>query len=111
MKARLVAIAFGFAAVWMSSCTKVVAPGEPPFLKQHLGEACTVQFRRDALGGAATLPVPPTSAAINGATVAQEGTLQAVEGEGIVIEDSLHQEKTYWIPYDVILNVSFTAKK
>jgi hypothetical protein len=48
---------------------------------------------------------------MNGADVAQEGTLRAVEGEGIVIEQSTQPLKTYWIPYQVILTVEFTAPK
>jgi hypothetical protein len=40
------------------------ADGHPP-----LGEYCTVQFRRDALGAGSNLPVPPTTGSINNAEV------------------------------------------
>lgn len=71
-----------------------------------------MQFRRDALGAAASLPISPTSSGINGSTVIQNGKLLAVEGEGIVIEDSHPPApSSFWIPYHVILSVETAGHK
>lgn len=59
-----------------------------------------VQFRRDALGAGAALPVPPTTDIMNGAVISISGTLVAVEIDSVVIEID---KKSNWIPRDVIL--------
>jgi hypothetical protein len=99
------------AAILLTSCTKTVAPSDPPFLKRHIGEACVVHFRGDALGAGGNSLIPPTTHNINGADVVQVGKLIAVEGEGLVIEVTSPVSNSYWIPYQVILSVSFTEKK
>lgn len=99
------------ATISLSSCTKNVAPADPPFLKRHVGEECVVRFRGDALGAGATLPISPTTDSINGADVNQVGKLIAIEGEGIVLEEATPLKRTYWIPYQVILSVRFKDKK
>lgn len=50
------------------------------------GKRCTIQFRRDALGAGANLPIPPTTGSINGAATSIEGTLRRVTAEWVVIE-------------------------
>jgi len=70
------------------------------FLSGQVGKTCKVQFKRNALGGGASLPVPPTTDSINGADVSLSGTLQTVESSGIVISSG---EKKFWIPRDAIL--------
>jgi len=79
------------------------APASHP-LAQYLGQACTVQFKRNALGGGANLPVPPTTGSINGAQVCLGGTLEAVTGNSILIAQP---QKRYWIPIDSVLLVEF----
>ena len=111
MSPKPLVITLAFSALCFASCTKSVAPAVPQFLTRHLGERCEVQFRRDALGAGATVPIPPTTDEMNGAAVAQFGKLIAIEGEGLVIEDALHPDQTYWIPYQVVLSVKFTNKK
>jgi len=74
------------------------------------GKNCTVQFRRDALGGAANLPVPPTTPSINGATVAIQGKLIAVSHEAILLSsdgDKYVQGKQLWIPKSSILLIQY----
>jgi hypothetical protein len=110
MKVRFIGILAAAFSLCSTSCTKVVAPARPSFLTKHIGETCVVQFRRDALGGAATLPVAPTTSSINGADVVQIGILRSVEGEGIVVEESAPRIGKYWIPYPVILSVRFDSK-
>lgn len=100
-----------FLSAWMAfgltSCTKYHSPAAPNFLKQHVGDFCVVQFRRDALGAGANLPISPSTGEINGASVTLRGKLLAAEGEGLVIEDSVHfRGGTVWIPYHVILSVA-----
>lgn len=66
------------------------------------GKNVRVQFRRDALGAAASLPVPPTTGEINGAATCVVGKLTKAEGNGIVIGP---EERPKWIPREVILFV------
>ena len=61
-----------------------------------------VQFRRDALGAAAPLPVSPTTNEINGASTTVVGQLMKVDGTGIVIGPD---DRPKWIPRAVILFV------
>jgi hypothetical protein len=50
-----------------------------------VGATCTVQLRRDALGGAASVPVPVLTDNINGAEVSVSGTLVKVDADWVVI--------------------------
>lgn len=74
-------------------------------LKSLIGEPVKVQFRRDALGAAAALPVSPTTDSINGAATSISGTLVAVEVDSVVLTVD---ENTKWIPRDVILSIEAT---
>ena len=76
--------------------------GGPP-----LGENCTVQFRRDALGSAANLPVSPLTGSINGAETCVIGKLRSFSGEWVVVERAAD---TLWIPKAVVLLVQAGAK-
>ena len=67
-----------------------------------VGKNCTVQFRRDALGAAASLPISPNTGSINGAETAVSGTIKQVDGEWFVIE---RNSRELWIPKTVILMV------
>jgi hypothetical protein len=92
------------AGLCLAGCTRQTTNAPSPFLRKHLGEFCTVQLRRDALGGAASLPVAPLTDNINGADVEVGGKLEAVEGDGIVVRDDA-KEADYWIPNHAILLV------
>ena len=85
----------------ISSCGR--APGQ---LASYVGQNCEVQFRRDALGGAAALPVPPTTDNINGAQVSLSGRLDAATSNSILI---VAAQKRYWIPLDSVLLVEFSV--
>ncbi|MBN1805059.1 MAG: hypothetical protein JW837_07400 [Sedimentisphaerales bacterium] len=65
------------------------------------GACCTVQFRRDALGASANLPVPPTTDSINGAGVCVGGKFSKMNEEWVVITKDNSRE--IWIPRSVIL--------
>ena len=67
-----------------------------------VGETVRVQFRRDALGSGAPLPVPPTTSEINGASTVLIGKLIHAESHAIVVEADGRQN---WIPREVILLV------
>ena len=85
-------------AVLVCSCSH----SHDRYLSGQIGKTCTVQFKRNALGGGAALPVPPMTDGINGAEVSLSGTLQSVEDRAIVV---LSGNKTCWIPKDSILLV------
>jgi len=88
------------------------------------GVQCIVQFRRDALGGATTLPVSPTAHSINGAVVSMQGKLLATDKEAILLEATKSRpqpqvgesgQKTsspamgrFWIPKSSILLLEYT---
>ena len=66
------------------------------YLKSKLGKLCVVQFKRNTLGGTASLPVPPIPNIINGVS----GTLKNIDKDAVIISDGT---TTYWIPKDSIL--------
>jgi len=78
------------------------ATGLPKVLKQQIGRRCTVQFRGDALGAAADLPVSPTTGNINGADVSISGTLETVEGEWLAIKSG---SRAQFIPQTAVLMI------
>ena len=68
------------------------------------GEACTVQFRRDALGAAAANGIPPTTDSMNGASVSVHGKLVRTDSEWVILRSA---GKTLWIPRSSILLLAF----
>ena len=79
-----------------------------------MGEECVIEYRRDALGAGAALPIGPEVDETNGSQVCTHGKLTAVEGEGIVVEEALPRITTtftFWIPFHAILNVRFQREK
>jgi len=74
-------------------------------LSNWIGKNVRVQFRRDALGAAASLPIPPTTDEINGAATNVIGSLVKVNAESIVIGDHQRESSPKWIPREVILFV------
>ena len=65
------------------------------------GAYCTVQFRRDALGASADLPVPPTTGSINGAEVCVSGKFSKMNEDWVVLTEGNGGE--IWIPRSMIL--------
>jgi hypothetical protein len=72
------------------------------------GREVTIQFRRDALGTAAPLPVSPTTGRINGAEVAVSGRLMKFTEEWIVISQGENRE--LWINRSTVLLMEFPLK-
>jgi hypothetical protein len=70
----------------------------------NAGKACTIQFRRDALGAAASVPIAPTTGSFNGAPTTISGTLKSSRGDWVVITREDHD---IWVPKQVILLVQF----
>jgi hypothetical protein len=68
-----------------------------------MGRSCTVQFRRDALGAAANLPMPPTTDNINGSVISISGTLSMATEEWVVLQTG----KEIWIPKSVVLLIKY----
>ena len=75
--------------------------------RSHLGDRCKVQFRRDALGAAASNPVPPTTDNINGVDVSMIGTLTDITPEAVVVSNHGTSERDHWIPLNSILFLQF----
>lgn len=73
-----------------------------------IGSECTVQFRRDALGGAASTPVGPLTNQTNGATVSLSGKLAMIDAEFVVIE---RPEDTLWVPRASVLLLQFRKQQ
>ena len=79
------------------------------------GTVCTVQFRRDALGGSTSL-ISPTTTGVNGTTVSIKGTLVTVNHEAILLEqvdnhfivNDMPQLKRLWIPKSSILLIEYS---
>lgn len=92
MKMNYVFAALVAVTILLSGCGR---PGQPP-----TGKNVTVQFRRDALGSAHTLPISPTTDSQNGAKVSLQGKLIKVNEEWVVLE---YQKKKHWIPRDAVL--------
>ena len=86
------------------------------------GTICTVQFRRDALGAGANIPVSPLTNIADGAAVSVSGKLIAVNREAILLEwenrDSIihkneiptYQVHRLWIPKSSILLIQYDEK-
>lgn len=88
-------LAFGMG----NGCQKSEAP-DPA--KQLVGKNVTVQFRRDALGGATTIPVSPFTNVINGAETSFTGKVYQVEGNWLIVD---FRDKRVWVPREVVLAV------
>lgn len=91
------------AIMLMAGCSE---DSESTLLSKRIGSTCTVQFRRDALGSGAQIPVPPFTDTINGAQVSASGTLAKVDSQGILLRMDA-QAKELWIPYHALLLVDF----
>jgi hypothetical protein len=104
-----------FAALLLAgiACWYVHHPNRAHHVGPKPGEQCIVQLRRDALGGAANLPVSPLTDNINGATVALGGWLVAVNHEAIVLDCHASQRyfKRLWIPNSSILLIAYEMPK
>ncbi len=103
------AAAPGGNAKWIILCILAFAVGggfkkteAPDPAKKLVGKAVTVQFRRDALGGAASIPVSPFTNSINGAETSFTGKVEQVEGSWLVVAFG---GKRIWVPREVILAV------
>ena len=80
-------------------------------LRSKIGYVCTVQFRRDALGAAATNPVPPTTNSLNGAEVSLKGKLKDVQGDWLVIERPTgNQTVETWVPTHSVLLLEWSRE-
>lgn len=92
MKKLHLAISLTVMTMILSGCGR---PSQPP-----TGKNVTVQFRRDALGSAHSLPISPTTDSINGARVSLTGKLIIINEEWVVLD---FEKNKHWIPRDAIL--------
>ena len=89
-------MATAFVAVFLAGCD---ARPTPP-----VGKQCTIQFRRDALGTGASIPVPPMTDNMNGADISISGTLKSTAGDWVVLEVGIRE---VWVPKTVILLIKY----
>jgi hypothetical protein len=92
----------------LAAMVLIAACRNPSTENPPIGEPVTIQFRRDALGSAHNLPVPPTTHSINGAQVSLSGRLSAVTPEWIVVEYEAHD---HWISRDTVLLIRHDRKR
>ena len=106
--AILAASAALIGALLLTACNNAdVATGAPT---PPLGKICTVQFRRDALGAAASLPVPPMSEGINGAATSIPGKLKSAIGDWIVVDPGgadPGRPTEIWVPKTAVLLIRY----
>jgi hypothetical protein len=81
-------------------------------MESWIGKSVEVQFRRDALGAGALLPISPTTNSAGGAQVSVTGTLLEALPDSIVVEMQkiidgalFGDPRPHWIPREVILMV------
>ena len=93
-------------ATLFSGCDNTVDDGMTTSeMSTWIGKNVRVQFRRDALGAGAVLPISPETGEINGAETTVVGILLKVETKSIVISNHLRERSPKWIPREVILFV------
>jgi len=105
MRVVWIVILVGVFASLTQSCMPVGEAAELSALREKIGESCTVQFRRDALGTASTNPVPPLTGSMNGAETTVAGTLTAVKEDWIILKHRDNRE--LWIPMSNVLLLMF----
>ena len=82
-------------------------PAAPKSLATKIGQTCTIQFRRDTLGGSTPLPVGPTAESYGGSPVSIRGTLTKVTTEWVIIQTEPPTSRETWISRDAILLIQF----
>ena len=102
MKQTLLLLASLAMMIVLSGCDSATDDMSKSVLRQWVGKNVRVQFQRDALGAAASLPVSPTTGEINGAQTCVVEKLVSVEATAIVIGP---EDRPKWIPLEVILLV------
>jgi hypothetical protein len=102
MSLRLFAILVTASTVLLAGCADGFLPAsEVP----AVGTECTIQFRRDVLGGGAMgLPIAPTVPGMNGADVSASGILLKLNPEWVLLQTSAYR---LWIPRRNILLIEF----
>jgi hypothetical protein len=99
---RLMPIVCG--VVLLTGCGQSTAKRPAFSMEAGVGNTCTVQFRRDALGLATEVPINPATDVYNGATITLVGTLKSRD-ENWTVVSGLHGDETstYVIPTHAIL--------
>jgi hypothetical protein len=103
------------AALWLAlaGCGAQDLPQPTSGFRSRIGYGCTVQFRRDALGAAATNAIPPTTNSMNGAEVSFGGKLINVTGDWLVIErltGAPNQTVETWVPFHSVLLLEWSRE-
>ena len=85
-----------------SDTTHSQGPTNSQEISKWIGKTVRVQFRRDALGAATTLPISPTTVVEAPLIDPVVGTLTIVESDAIVVDVD---NRPKWVPREVILFV------
>jgi hypothetical protein len=104
MKALLITLACITATVVTLSLTGCDRATTADTSATSSGRPCTVQFRRDALGAAASLPISPMTGGINGADTAISCKYKSTRDDWVIVDRG---GKEVWIPKSVILLIEF----
>lgn len=99
--AALVCVTLAVTALSLTGCTKATAADSS---LGSGGRPCTVQFRRDALGAAASLPISPRTTVISGAYTAISCTFKSTRDDWVVVD---YGHKEVWIPKKAVLLIEF----
>jgi hypothetical protein len=104
MKMILIVVVSLIAIAGTLSFTGCNRAGAADFSKSGNGRECVIQFRRDALGAAANLPISPTANAINGAQTSVSGTMKGFREDWVVID---REGREIWVAKASILLIQY----
>jgi hypothetical protein len=93
-------------ALTLSGCGGAARSDDDPSLGPRVGSVCTVYLRRDALGAAASTPIPATSMNHNGADIVVRGKLVRANAAWVEIDTGQSQ---FNIPREAILMLEFRS--
>ncbi len=96
-------------ALTTPGCMPASEAGTTDRAHPRVGEQCTVQFRRDALGAATELPISPLTNSTNGAETSVSGTLVSADDRWVVLDRGDGDE--LWIPTSNVLLLRLRIQK
>jgi hypothetical protein len=78
-------------------------------LRARIGRSCTVQVKRDLLGGSSSLPIGPNTTNSNGVEVSVGGTLEQATPDFLVLRvgPADQPSREYVIPRSNVLLIQF----
>ncbi len=99
--AAFACVSLTLAALSLTGCSQATAADSST---NPAPRPCTVQFRRDALGAAASSPGSPRTPFMNGVDTTIHCTFKSTREDWVIVE---REHKEVWIPKSVVLFVEF----